>query len=293
MNLTTPPPVEDLDPEYAEQIRTRLVRAAQRSQRKRSAWVPVVAAACGIALITTGVVELAEPDDGPASTVPTPSPSPGKAQKVSPGSSPRVSFDLGPASAEDAKRSARKCLGHTHGGSGEPNSAVPADVDTATVHQARWMKALPGEGGKVHPTKDRILVQSLTTQKGLWAQCIDSDLYEVFDPAAAGIPFEKSVLLNAVDPILGVWRIAELPDGESTLLFASYRFNALPSVVRVEVRIRWTGGSSPWYGVPVTASTGYVAASQAGAVDKRREMEIDIRAFDKSGRQIFSDIDYG
>jgi hypothetical protein len=67
----------------------------------------------------------------------------------------------------------------------------------------------------------------------------------------------------------------------------------MPSVVNLEVRIRWTGGASPWYGVPVAGGTGYVVASQAGAVDKLRETEIDIRAFDKSGRQIFSDIEYG
>ncbi|WP_433004911.1 hypothetical protein [Kribbella sp. CA-294648] len=300
MNITTPPPVEDLDPEYAEQLRTHLVKTAQQSQRRWSPWVPVVAAACGIALITTAVVVLAEPGGGPPAagvstptSSPTSSPSPREAQKVSPGKSPRVSLDLGPASPEEARQNARRCLSQPTGGNGPPNTAAAADGDTATVHQARWMKTLPGEGGKVQPTKDRVLVQSLTTVKGVWAQCIDSELYEVFDPALAGIPFEKSASINAADAVIGQWRYKELPDGAPTLLFASYRFSAMPSVVSLEVRIRWTGGASPWYGVPVAGGTGYAVASQAGAVNKKRETEIDIRAFDKSGRQIFSDIEYG
>ncbi|GAA1577861.1 hypothetical protein GCM10009789_34170 [Kribbella sancticallisti] len=297
MNLTTPPPVEDLDPDYAERIRTELVKNARRSERKRSMWVPVLAAACGIGVITTGVVLLAEsgngPADLPAATPPTSSPSPAEVQKVPAGGSPRVSLDLGPASADDAREAARKCLAHREGGNGAPSSAVPADAETATVHQARWLKLLPGEGGELRPAKDRMLAQTLTTQKGVWAQCLDSELYQVFDPAVAGIPFEKSMVLNAAEPINGQWTISEIPDGRSTLLFAAFSFVTMPDVARVEVRIRWTGGASPWYGVPVAAGGGYVAASQPGAVNKRRAMEIDFRTFDKAGRQTFSGIEYG
>ncbi len=297
MNLTTPPPVEDLDPDYAEQIRAQLVKKAQGSERKRSGWVPVLAAACGIAVITTGVVVLAESGDdgdaGPAATVPTSSPTLPEVKKVPANSSPRISLDLGPASAGDANVAARKCLAQREGGNGAPNPVGPADAETATVHQARWMKVLPGAGGQARPSADRILVQSLTTHKGVWVQCVGTELYELFDPVAAGMPFEKSVPLNAVDPINGSWTIREVPDGASTLLFAGYRFSALPAVAKVEVRIRWTGGASPWYGVPVTTSTGYVTASQLGAVHERRALEIDFRAFDKNGRQIFSDIEFG
>ena len=295
MNLTTPPPVEDLDPDYAEQIRAQLVKTARGRERKRSGWVPVLAAACGIAVITTGVVVLAETGDdgdaGPAATAPTSSPTLPEVKKVPATSSPRISLDLGPASAGDAKADARKCLAQPAGG--EPNPVSPADAETATVHQARWMQVLPGEGGQAHPSADRVLVQSLTTQKGVWVQCVGTELYELFDPVAAGISFEKSVPLNVADPINGRWTIREVPDGASTLLFAGYRFSALPVVAKVEARIRWTGGASPWYGVPVTTGTGYVTASQEGAVHQRRALEIDFRAFDKNGRQIFSDIEYG
>ncbi|WP_020387510.1 hypothetical protein [Kribbella catacumbae] len=61
----------------------------------------------------------------------------------------------------------------------------------------------------------------------------------------------------------------------------------------MEVRIRWTGGASPWYGVPVADRTGYVTASQPGAVHKPRALEVDYRAFDRDGREVFSDIEYG
>jgi hypothetical protein len=84
-----------------------------------------------------------------------------------------------------------------------------------------------------------------------------------------------------------------VPDGKSTLLFADFTFTALPTVARVEIRIRWTGGASPWYGVLVTAGEGYAAASQPGAVRQRRAMEVDVRAFDRAGRQIDTFVEYG
>ncbi|ADB30577.1 hypothetical protein Kfla_1476 [Kribbella flavida DSM 17836] len=296
MNLSTPPPVEELDRDYADQLRAELVKNARRGQRKGSVWAPVIAAACGIAVITTGVVVLAQPDDRPGPSAATPStssPSPAKVQKVPAGSSPRVSLDLGPASAADAKEAARKCLAHRGGHNGAPNSAQPADAETATVHQARWLKVLPGEHGKLRPARDRMLAQTLTTREGVWALCLDSDLYQVFDPARAGIPFEQSVSLNAAEPINGQWTIAEVPHGRSTVLFADFSFVTMPDVARVEVRIRWTGGASPWYGVPVVAGGGYVAASQPGAVHRRGQMEIDFRTFDKAGRQTFAGVEYG
>jgi hypothetical protein len=63
-------------------------------------------------------------------------------------------------------------------------------------------------------------------------------------------------------------------------------------VARVEIRIRWTVGA-PWYGVHVTAGEGYVPASQPGAVHQRRAMEVDVRSFDRAGRQIDTFVEYG
>lgn len=299
MNLTTPPPVEDLDPDRAEQLRSNLVTMARNSQRetRRPTWVPMLAAACGIAVITTGVVVLAQSggdhSDQPAAPTPSSSPSPAEVQKVPASKSARVSLDLGPASAAEARTAARKCLTQKTAHTGEPNPATPDEADTATVHQARWLKAVPGQGHRANPGQSRLLMQTFTTADGVWFQCLDAEMLRAFDPALAGTSREAAMPLNLADPVNGLWTFAEVPNGASTLLSVEYSFAAMPNVARVEIRIRWTGGASPWYGVSVTAGDGYVAASQRGAVHRRGAMEVDIRAFDAAGKQVFTDIEYG
>jgi hypothetical protein len=300
MNLTTPPPVEDLDPNRADQLRSNLVTMARKTQHetRRATWVPMLAAACGIAVIATSVVVLAQsgesgPSNQPTPTAPTSAPSPAEAMKVPAAKSARVSLDLGPASIAEARATARQCLEQRQAATGAPNRAAPADADSATVHQARWFKTIPGQGGQVRPAKDRALMQTFTTKKGVWFQCVDADIVNLFDPVLAGIPRKNAVPVNVADPVNGQWTFADVPDGKSTLLFADFTFTALPTVARVEIRIRWTGGASPWYGVLVTAGEGYVAASQPGAVHQRRAMEVDVRAFDRDGRQIDTFVEYG
>jgi hypothetical protein len=293
MNLTTPPPVEDLDPQYADDLRTELVRNARKSRRQRSVWVPVLAAACGVAVITGGVVAGTRSGGGPAEPVgsPSSSPAPGKVQHVPPGRSARISLDLGPASHADSLAAARRCLAQKSSAFGEPNTTVPADVDGATWQSARWQKTVPGQGGPSHPKTDKQLVQSFTTKAGVRLQCLDATLLEAFDPAVAGISWVKSRPLNVADPVNGQWLLSQAPDGRS--LFAAFGFSAMPNVTRVELRIRWTGGASPWYGVVVAGGSGYASATQEGAVNQRLAREVDYRAFDRNDRVLFSGIEYG
>ncbi|MDX6240421.1 MAG: hypothetical protein QOG10_5241 [Kribbellaceae bacterium] len=307
MNLTTPPPVKDLDPGRADQLRSNLVTMARDSQReaRRPTWVPMLAAACGIAVITTGVVVLAQsggdssdqpaaptPSSSPSSS-PTSAPSPSEVQKVPASKSARVSLDLGPASIADARSAAQKCLTQKGAHSGEPNPATPNEADTATVHQARWLKTVPGPGHRASPEQSRLLMQTFSTAKGVWFQCLGPEMMRAFDPARAGTSREVAMSLNPADPVNGQRLFASVPWGGSTLLWVDYSFATMPNVARVELRIRWTGGASPWYGVSVTDGAGYVAASQPGAVYQRGEMEVDIRAFDAAGKQVFTDVDSG
>jgi hypothetical protein len=301
MNLTTPPPVEDLDPDYADRIRRRLVEDARSSGRRRPVWVPALAAACGIAVITIGVVVLTRTGggwsggdgSGAASAPATSTPSPAQVQKVPAGKSRQMSLDLGPASSAEAKAAARQCLQKSAAATGAPNPATPADAETATVHQARWLKVLPGQDGELRPARDRMLLQTFTTRKDVWVECLDSQLADIFDPVLAGTSREKALPLNAAEPINGSWTIRDLPDGRSTLLFTDFTFVTMPDVARVEIRIRWTGGASPWYGVAVVNGSGYVAASQPGAIHEKHSMEIDYRTLDKAGRVTSTDIEYG
>jgi hypothetical protein len=295
MNLTTPPPVEDLDPQYAEDLRAELVKNARRTRRQRSAWVPVLAAACGVAIIAGGVVASTRSGDdspGPASRPSVTSPTPVKLPDVPPGQSPRISLDLGPASRTDSLAAAKRCLVAKRSTIGEPNSAVPADSASATWHSARWQQAM-SPADTMYSEPKRRLVQSFTTKAGVRVQCIDAELLSSFDPAIAGVPWTKSLVLNAAEPVNGRWMFAPVGQGRSSALLVAFSFSTTPAVTRLEMRIRWSGGASPWYGVVVDGGEGYLQATQPGAVNNYREREVDYRAFDRNGRQIYSDIEYG
>jgi hypothetical protein len=286
MNLTKPPPVEKLDPSYADELRRNLVRGASKARRPPK-WIPVVAAACGIAVITTGVVLLSQTGDdsgAPAATTsPTPRPTATVVQ-VPPAKSARVSLDLGQATTTEARVEARKCLANLSAGGGN-TPAKPEDADTATVRQARWIKTMARPDGQSAP---RILMHTFTTANGNWFQCLGDDLVRASPTRESG-----TAVLNPADPVYGEWRLQQGTEAGRPLLFAEYSFLTLPTVVRMELRIRWTGGASPWYGVTFSDGAGYIAASQLGAVFKRGEMEIDVRAFDTAGKQVYSDTEYG
>jgi hypothetical protein len=294
MNLTTPPPVEDLA--GADEIRANLIRRARLSQRSRPAWVPVLAAACGIAVITTGIALLTRPGhDGSAPPVAsTPSSAPPilrEVQKVPANASPEVSLDLGPASRNIALADARECLadaaGSTDGstvldGSGDRVAVpLPAEADTATVHDARWVRTLPGYDRTFNPGQ-QALIQTFSTVKGVWVMCIDNHYQrlEKNRPASGSATFDF--------PVNGQWSVSNNPSGGGkSTFYTDFAFDALPQVARVELRLRWSGGATPWYGVTVKGGAGFVQASQL--VHDQERAETDIRAFDASGKQIFED----
>ncbi|MFI5706729.1 hypothetical protein [Kribbella sp. NPDC051620] len=293
-NLTTPPPVEELDPQYVEDLRAELVSTARGAHRQRqwSLWTPILAAACGVAVITGGVVagtraggDSGEPA-GPQSTV---------AQRVPANASERINLDRGSASTNDYglvdAAAARKCLAEKKSALGQPNPATPADVSLNGSYLARRQKALPGEGGLLEPLPNTLLIQEFTTTAGVQVECYDDKLLYAFDPAA--VPLERRLKLSQNKPINGLWRFSEIPDGKSTLLFVSYTFAALPGTEEVQIRIRWTGGASPWYVVPAYFGRGYATASQLGAVHRPGLTEVDYRAVGKSGEVLFSGVERG
>jgi hypothetical protein len=163
--------------------------------------------------------------------------------------------------------------------------AKPEEADTATVRQARWIMTMARPGAQPPP---RILMQTFTTAKGDWIQCLGDEMVMASPSRNAGLAG-----VNPADPVLGEWKVEHGTEAGSPLLSAEYSFVTMPSVVRMELRIRWSGGASPWYGVTFSDGAGYIAASQLGAVSKRGEMEADIRAFDVNGRQVFTDTEYG
>jgi hypothetical protein len=294
-NLTTPPPVEELDPQYAEDLRAQLVRNARGTRGQWSLWTPILAAACGVAVITGGVVASTRTGGNSGSLDPA-GPQPTVAQQVPANASERINLDRGSTSTNDYgivdAAAARKCFAEKKSALGQPNPAIPADVTLNGSYQASLQKALPGEGGLLEPLKTTLLIQEFTTAAGVVVRCYDGKLLYAFDPAA-GVSRESSLKLSKSKPVNGLWSFSEIPEGNSSRLFVSYTFAALPGTQQVEIRIRWTGGASPWYVVPAYWGSGYVTASQAGAVHRPGLTEVDYRALGKDGEVLFSGVEQG
>jgi hypothetical protein len=110
---------------------------------------------------------------------------------------------------------------------------------------------------------------------------------------AGGLSFVKSRNLDAANPVNGQWTFTEVHDGKALLLFVDFAFSALPALARVELRIRYTDGASPWYGASSVEGSGYVQASQWGAIHDRRATEVDYRAIDRNSQVVFTSVEYG
>ncbi|MFI5733360.1 hypothetical protein ACIA49_24820 [Kribbella sp. NPDC051587] len=264
MNLTSPPPVEQLDPEYAADLKHQLVRQA-RNRRNRwtplRTWVPIVAATAAIAVSTTTVVALSRKSPSPAGTA-------GIVQ-LAPDQSAAEPTEIGPATDAEARAAARRCLVPQQNAYGSASHlGKPADAETATILSARWITT---------GTENKQLLQTFVTRdEHFWFQCLDGEVLR-------WSPDQGWIGAWAKDPVPGTWTWSDVPGG----VRASYSFRTLPSVDRVELRIRGLDGASPWYGVPVTDRAGYVAGTLPGATAQHGKAEIDVRALDKSGRQVW------
>jgi hypothetical protein len=278
MNLLTPPPVEKLDPEYAGELRRNAVRGAYKALRPRPPkWVPAVAAACGVAVVTTAVVLLSgtgdhsapEPAGSPRSSIARPPQVP----LPSPDNSGSQSIDLGPATAAEASADARKCLAQQTNRAGGAVLDPPAVVDPARPGAARWIKAYGVPG------KTRQLVQSVWSTDGWLYECLDDQILRI-----GGTPGE-----GASSGVTGTWAMDGIREGDEPAVRAEYSFVTGPEVVRVELRIRSADRATPWYVATVNDRAGYVAAVLPGATNRVGLVDADVRAFDKSGKQVFFD----
>ncbi|MFF1820072.1 hypothetical protein ACFVWG_22405 [Kribbella sp. NPDC058245] len=276
MNLTSPPPVEQLDPEYAETLRRNAVRGAYKAFRPRPPrWVPVAAAACGVAVIATGVVALSRGGGGTVEPEPASTPAPAKIVEVPANASKVVSNDLGAASESDARAAARKCLTPVEDAYGHTMDLFkPEDADTAKIQSARWVKD-PGM-----PANGKSLLQSLDTRdSGLTFHCL-GDLMIWWGPTAS--PYHEK------EPVAGTWSRSDAGPGPEITSLADYRFRAADNVDRVQLRIRGVAGASPWYSIKVIHNLGYLKGELPGTPITKYGLKLDLRAFDKSGKQVWS-----
>jgi len=274
MNLTSPPPVERLDPEYAAELKHHLVRTARKRRRTPYvAWVPIVAATAAIAVSITTVVVLSR--SGGSAPV-----GPAGVLQVAPNASKSESLELGEASTADARAAARQCLTVKKNGYGvETHPSNPAEAETATMRSARWIKAVGVPG------KSRQLLQTFVVahpkNENLWFQCLDGELLRwawYFDGFGKG---------SGVDPVRGTWDWSDIGEGKAAGVRASYSFRADDNVELVELRIRGVDSVSPWYAERVADNGGFVAGTLAGAAAEHGKAEIDVRALGKDGKQLW------
>jgi hypothetical protein len=262
MNLTTPPPVEPLDPDYTADLRHDLVRRARKSHRIPT-WTPVLAAACGIAIIIAGGILLTRKD-----SLPSPADRPSIVQ-VPAGKSPTQSLDLGKASDNEASVAAVACLAK-EAAAAKPNQYPEGSLDPATIElkSARWLKALG------LPGRERQLVQSFMTADSVWFLCVDGQAQSY-----------EGVGDSATDDVVGSWSWANV--GSPSMVRATFAFRSLAIVTKVELRIRGTAGASPWSAVSVADRGGYVTAVLPDARAQHGSAQVDIRGLDKTGKVRF------
>jgi len=294
MNLTTPPPVEDLA--RADELRAALVQHARRSQqRRRPTWAPILAAATGIAVITTGVVVLSQtgnngtalpPATTPSSTARPDVPKPDSSvPQVPANQSPRQSLDLGPASDAEAVAAARTCLADKTPEDSDPIPLTPAEADTATSRQARWIKLMSGVFAAGDP--NRAIAQTFITAKGDWIQCLGGQLLRSYPSGWGGLTRDEALKLTQDNPVNGRWTFSPIITPGGPIMPLESSFVTTPNIVRLELRFRSQHGASPWYGVPVLDGAGYITISQGGIFNDD-PLEIDYRAFDQSGTQVYA-----
>ncbi|GAA0626926.1 hypothetical protein HPO96_36255 [Kribbella sandramycini] len=265
MNLTTPPPVEQLDPEYAADLKQELVRKARRQEQPRShrrvlfTWVPIVAAVTAVAISTASVVGLSQSRGGPAG--------PAGIVQLPADQSPQQTLENGLAFPPEIDTAARECLTPKKNAYGYPNHLGNPEA-AKTIRSARWIK-IPGDLPRLHLTL-------VTRPANVWYQCLDGEFLR------DGVVLEDRTWYN--EPVRGTWAWSTV-DGEAR---ASYSFRTDPAVTRVELRIRGTEGASPWFWVNVEDSSGYVAAALPGAEAQHGRSEVDVRALDENGKQVWA-----
>lgn len=316
MNLAEPPEVHDLTPARTEQLRAALVSRAsggQAPQHPRRAWVPVVAAGTGVAVVAaigavllpwSGERQAASPaapvassptaarvgGEWPSSRRPTvalATPLYSIPQWVAPPSG-QVSLVAGPATEAAVRSTLRRCFT-------APGQQYfrPEDADTAIIEWARWFRrpvvgpdpADPRGAGR------HLVVSVLRADRHAWATCVDDPRSpsgfrldrggESHPSAPPGRPNTATVGNPVVTA--GVGGGGTHGDGRWVLTWYS-SLEVTRRVAHAEFRIAWLGGASNWHAAYVAEGTGYVEVAAVGRGIRPANHRIEFRLFDRSGR---------
>lgn len=294
MNLTTPPEVDGLSADRTEQLRTGLIAMARRQTepRPRPTWLPVAAAATGVVAVAVAVAVVPRlggptlPADTSSAPLSYSTPSPpseqtalAKSWKV-PRSTRVINTDLGPVDPTEAWTAAGKCWGVK---AGEERKRL-------RIVWSRWMlEPVWYDGNRWHNTPRRVMVQAITSADDHnFVLCIGGR-----QSSSGGAPFP-----HKPDPRLSILDGGGTghirpdvsndpgePWGLSGKLEAGR--DAGINVARVEMRLIWPGGASPWYRGYIAGSAGYVKAFTYSATGSHpAKAELEARTFDATGRMI-------
>lgn len=317
MNLIDPPEVKDLSPRRVDDLHTALVDQATADVRPkpRRTWIPVLAATAGVATIATAVVVVprlggdTRAPDGSATVAGSPSASgkpspsstssapartypgrlPGAALKrVSPPvkvPAPALTVDRGPVSEADARAMLKRCV---------ETGAVgftSADVATVELTLARWVALPPDDASRELPgATDRQLVVMAVRADGKYdANCVERN----------GIVYESTGGVNQTGPLAAVEVMSgggmthDGADKGRWTVRGATPFEVAAGVARVDPRLVWNGGSTPWQTAAFADGAGFADISATGVGAKRSGTKTEIRLVDADGyllRHAFSGV---
>jgi hypothetical protein len=295
MNLTTPPEVVDLSADRSEQLRAGLIAVARRQTdpppRDRPAWLPIAAAATGVVTVAVGIAVVPRlggptpPVSTPATPLTSSSPTPtrqtalAKKWKVPP-STRVIPTDLGPVDPDEAWRAAGKCWGVKPG----------EERKRLRITWSRWMlEPAWYDGERWHGTPRRKIVQAIESADRLnFGLCDDGFLRS---SGGGPTPWEPHPSLSILDGG-GTGKVRpSFSNDPGEPWGVGGRLEGYRSVgsgeARVEMRVIWPGGTSPWYRGYVAGDTAFVEAVTYSAIGSAPAVAaLEARTFDATGRLI-------
>ena len=289
MNLTDPPAVDDLSPRRRDELRSGLVDHATDTIRPhpRRSLIPVLAATAAVATVAAAVVVI--PRLGDSATAPpvagSTSPSSSTVKPADGSTLPRVNppvqipapdktMDRGPATEAQARKALRSCA------SSPGIGWKPADADTATIRLARWADKPVTLG--MHPDFDtrparQLVVNAVRAGGQRSMYCVDDQ-----NPGGA-IPVQggsAELHSNLTMPITGGGGGGRNNTAGHWYVEYSAPFNVVAGVARVDLRLTWNGGASPWRSAVLRGRLGYADLAATGSSAVPRGVKVEVRLVD-------------
>ncbi|NHA01812.1 hypothetical protein G5V59_24800 [Nocardioides sp. W3-2-3] len=256
MNLTDPgqSPDPTLDPVRRAAILDQVLTSTSPA-RRRSPWLPALAAAAAVVAVAGGGYALSvRDDDRPAPAAKAPAPT--RATE------PAVPFTLGPLAAPARSRQAEAC-----------NRQTPDPEATVTVPYAQRVRTPYG-------TRAAVVVEQAATASAFF--CSEDGTFSTLT-ARDMRPIEPPTLTRPVTVVDGGGTSASTRKRTITTLFHEILLRVHPVVARVEIRVGTAARPGTWHRSTPQGGYVYAGAWLEGDVPESTPLFVEIRAYDAAG----------